>query len=823
MEYSIPQIIEVLQAEIVQQNGPLAIQEIAIDSRKIIFPNESIFFAIVGKYKNGHDFIAQAYEAGVRTFVLSDKSSSLKLGNDCTILQVENTMQALHALVRYHRNKFAYPVIGITGSNGKTIVKEWLSQLISTDKSVIKSPQSYNSQVGVPLSVWQMQEHHQWAIFEAGISEMNEMHFLQKMIQPKYGIFTNLGAAHSENFSSLEQKFLEKIQLFQHSEWVVYNSDDEALQACVEEYRMRTETRFISWGNNADATYQKIHNEKLGQQTAVTFLYQQEKISVLLPFVDKASVQNALNAWVFLHTLGWDKEVLQNRILQLKSLPMRQEIKNGKNNCTIINDTYSADINSLRIALDTLVHLQQHQKKTLILSDLLQTGENDQVLYHQVADLLREKQVRKFIGIGPQLMQNQEAFDEIEAYFFTSVSAFQEQLHQLGFSQEDILIKGARKFEFEKITHLLEEKSHQTVMEINLNAMMHNLNVYRQMLAPATKLMVMVKASAYGAGSAEIANMLQYQKIDYLTVAYADEGVELRQAGITLPIMVMRPETAHFDVMIQHQLEPEIYNLHSFEAYVKTAALYEKAPGMHLKIDTGMHRLGFELHDLPSLKELLQKHAEIRVNSIFTHLAAADGKEHDAFTLQQIKIYDQANAEITSVLNYQPLRHVLNTSGIMRFPEHQKDMVRLGIGFYGISSVPEFQEKLEDVMTLKSVVAQIRKVKKGESIGYSRSSICEKESLIATVPVGYADGLSRKLSNGKGRMFINGKFAPIIGRICMDLTMIDVTDIACVEGDEVEILGKNITIDEMAERLETIPYEIIVGISSRVKRVYVQD
>lgn len=823
MEYPITQIATILQAEICLQAGPESIHEIAIDSRKIVFPQHSIFFALVGKYKNGHDFMAQAYEAGVRVFVVSEWRTSFSQYTDITLLKVKDTLQALQILVRFHREQFSYPVVGITGSNGKTIVKEWLAQLLGTDKNVVKSPQSFNSQVGVPLSVWQMNHNHDWAIFEAGISEVNEMQTLADLVQPTYGIFTNLGAAHNENFSSLEQKFQEKVRLFQQSELVVYNSDDEILQACVEEYRMQTETRFISWGSNADATYQRINKEKLGKQTAITLLHHQEKITILLPFVDKASIQNAMNAWVLLHALGWKKEILQDRLLQLKSLPMRQEIKNGKNNCTIINDTYSADINSLRIALDTLSHLRQHQKKTLILSDLLQTGENDQALYLQVADLLREKHVRKFVGIGPQLMQNQDAFEELEAYFFSSVADFQEQLYQLEFSQEDILVKGARIFEFEKITHLLEEKSHQTVMEINLNAMMHNLNVYRQMLQPSTKLMVMVKASAYGAGSAEIANMLQYQKVDYLTVAYADEGVELRQAGITLPIMVMRPETAHFDVMIQHQLEPEIYNIHSFEAYVKTAALYEKAPGIHLKIDTGMHRLGFELHDLPALKKLLQQHTEIRVNSIFTHLAGADDDEHDAFTARQFQVYDDANAEIVSVLNYQPLRHVLNTAGITRFTDHQKDMVRLGIGFYGISSVPEFQSKLADVMTLKSVVAQIRKVKKGESIGYSRSSVCERDSLIATVPVGYADGLSRKLSNGKGRMFINGQYAPIMGRICMDLTMIDVTDIPCAEGDEVEILGKNNTIADMAERLETIPYEIIVGISSRVKRVYIQD
>ncbi len=823
MEYPITQIIPILKAEVGLQNGPSAIQEIAIDSRKIVFPQHSLFFAIVGKYRNGHHYIAQAYQAGVRVFVVSELSSELLQFSDITLLKVENTLQALQQLVAFHRAQFFYPVIGITGSNGKTIVKEWLAQLINIDKKVVKSPQSFNSQVGVPLSVWQMSEQNNWAIFEAGISEVNEMSALAQIIKPTYGVFTNLGAAHSENFSSIQQKFQEKIQLFENSEIVVYNSDDETLQACVETYRNKTETTFVSWGNNSDATYLRINSENLGNQTTVTFLKNQEKITILLPFADKASIQNSLNAWVLLHALGWNKDVLQERLLQLKSLPMRQEIKNGKNNCTIVNDTYSADINSLRIAIDTLTHLNQHKKKTLILSDLLQTGENDANLYQQVADLLREKNIQKFIGIGEQLIQNKEVFEDVEAYFYPSVAAFKSDFAQLQFSQEDILIKGARIFELEKITHLLEEKSHQTVMEINLNAMMHNLNVYRQKIEPSTKIMLMVKASAYGAGSTEIANMLQFQKVDYLTVAYADEGVELRQAGITLPIMVMRPETLHFDVMIQHQLEPEIYNMQSFEAYAKTVALYDNAPGIHLKIDTGMHRLGFELSDLPALKTVLKKHPEIRVHSIFTHIAGADSAEHDAFSRQQIAIYDQANAEIVEVLNYQPLRHVLNTAGITRFLEYQKDMVRLGIGFYGISSVPAFQSQLEDVITLKSVVAQVRKVKKGESVGYSRSSICERDSIIATVPVGYADGLSRKLSNGNGRMFINGKSVPYIGRVCMDLTMIDVTDVPCEEGDEVEILGKNIPITEMADRLETIPYEIIVGISSRVKRVYIQD
>lgn len=823
MEYSINQIATVLQAELIQQNGPEVIQEISIDSRKIVFSQHALFFAIVGKFKNGHQFIQQAYDAGVRAFVVSEVNADLLQFSDITLLKVANTLQALQVLAAFHRHQFSYPVVGITGSNGKTIVKEWLAQLIGNDKKVVKSPQSYNSQVGVPLSVWQMTDKNNWAIFEAGISEQNEMTDLANIIHPDYGVFTNLGAAHAENFSSTEQKFNEKIQLFKNTKIVVYNSDDEALQSCIEQYRMETETAFVSWGSNLDATYHQLEKEKLGSQTAVTFLKNQEKITVLLPFVDKASIQNALNAWVLLHHLGWDKTILQERLLELKSLPMRQEIKNGKNNCTIINDTYSADINSLRIALDTLLHLRQHQKKTLILSDLLQTGENDQVLYQQVADLLKDKQISKFVGIGAQLILNKETFEEVEAYFYPTVEAFLSDFDHLSFSQEDILVKGARVFEFEKITYLLEDKSHQTVLEINMNAMMHNLNAYRQMVHPSTKMMVMVKASAYGAGSAEVANMLQYQKVDYLTVAYVDEGVELRRDGITLPIMVMRPETAHFDIMIQHQLEPEIYNLHSFEAYAQTAKLYDVAPGIHLKIDTGMHRLGFELHDLPQLKELLVQYPSIKVNSIFTHLAGADDDMHDRFSLQQIEIYDKANAEIVEVLNYQPLRHVLNTAGITRFSAHQKDMVRLGIGFYGISSVPEFQTKLEDVITLKSIIAQIRKVKKGDSIGYSRSSICERDSLIATVPVGYADGLSRRLSNGNGRMYVNGKMAPIIGRICMDLTMIDVTDIVCEEGDAVEVFGKNNTIIDMANSLETIPYEIIVGISSRVKRVYVQD
>ncbi|MBK7432474.1 MAG: bifunctional UDP-N-acetylmuramoyl-tripeptide:D-alanyl-D-alanine ligase/alanine racemase [Chitinophagaceae bacterium] len=831
LTYTVSQIATIIRAKFLQQPGDMPIGHLLLDSRKLLFPSASVFFALSGPRRNGNLFIAELYEKGVRTFVV-DEHFNGETGQQypkANILQVPDVLQALHLLTAHHRRQFSIPVIGITGSNGKTIVKEWLYQLLQPDHQVVRSPKSYNSQIGVPLSVWQMDSGHTLGIFEAGISQPDEMQRLEKIILPTIGVFTNIGEAHSEGFLNIRQKVNEKLKLFLNSEVLIYNADDPDIQEAVTNFRnnVRPEAgfRLFSWGRKTESTLQILSIEKTASQTAVCLQYRSGTIDFTIPFTDEASVENAITCCSVMLEMGIDTGQVAERMLQLRPVEMRLELKQGINHCSVINDSYSADINSLTIALDFLYQQKQHKKRTLILSDILQSGKSSLELYQAIAGILRQKNINRFIGIGPELCRHQQVFDPIaERAFFLSTDDFKQHFHAQHFHDETILLKGARLFEFEQISHLLEQKVHQTVLEINLNAITHNLAAYQGLLDPGVRLMAMVKAFSYGSGSFEIASLLQFHKVDYLAVAYADEGVELRRSGITLPIMVMNAEESTFDVLLQYNLEPELFSfaiLEAFEHYLRRSAVHLYP--VHIKLDTGMRRLGFEPGDMAALCERLKASATFKVQTIFSHLAASDSAAHDEFTRLQSDQFLQGCKQIREVLGYPCLCHLANTSAIHRHKEFQLDMVRLGIGLYGVDSNPAMQQQLRNVTTLKTTISQLKTVKAGETVGYSRKGVVERDSRIATVRIGYADGYPRILSNGKGSMWVNGQMVPVVGNVCMDMTMLDVTGLEVREGDEVIVFGEKLPVAEMASAAGTIPYEILTGISQRVKRVYYEE
>jgi len=831
--YTISTITDVLKAKTLQQADDATIEHLLLDSRKLLFPATSLFFALGGPRRNGVSFIQELYDKGVRNFVVDESFAEDDINKypGATFLQVKDTLVALHALTAFHRKQFSIPVIGITGSNGKTIVKEWLYQLLQEDYNIVRSPKSYNSQIGVPLSVWQMNDQHTLAIFEAGISQPDEMQQLQKIIEPTIGVFTNIGEAHAEGFLNIRQKINEKLKLFIHSDLLIYGSDDPDINVAVPMFanNVRPDSfQLFSWGKNTEATLHISSIEKIATQAIIIASIkeddgQEQIIKCIIPFTDDASIENAITCICVLVQLQTPPNVIAERMLRLRPVEMRLELKQGNNNCSIINDSYSADINSLVIALNFLQQQQQHAKRTLILSDILQSGKSNNELYADIAHILEQKNIDQLIGIGPEISKHSAAFKNIkQVTFFPSTVAFKEQFYSLHFINETILLKGARIFEFEQIGHLLEQQVHQTVLEINLNAVMHNLKLYQQQLNPGVKLMAMVKAFSYGSGSFEIANLLQFHKVDYLAVAYADEGVELRKAGITLPIMVMNAEETTFDILVQHNLEPELYSfniLDGFQKYLHQSGI-NNFP-VHIKLDTGMHRLGFEAADIKKLCDQLQGNSIFKIQSVFTHLAASDSPEHDEFTRYQASEFKKAAALLQSAITYPFLQHMANTSAIHRHKDLQLDMVRLGIGLYGVDAI--LQQQLKNVTTLKTTISQIKKVKAGESVGYSRKGIAVKDSVIATVRIGYADGYPRILSNGVGKMYINGKLVPIIGNVCMDMTMLDITGVEVQEGDEVIVFGEYLPVSDLAKWSQTIAYEIITGISQRVKRVYFEE
>jgi len=811
--YTLSKIAEILSAEVRLVHEEVLVQYLIVDSRSVMVPENSLFFAL-SAHRDGHEFIRDAYHKQVRNFVITEKKY-ISLYPDCNFIIVEDSLVALQLLALAHRKQFDLKTIGITGSNGKTIVKEWLYQLLAIDFNIIRSPKSYNSQIGVPLSVWQINTSHNLGIFEAGISAVGEMETLAKIIQPQIGILTNIGEAHAEGFASKKEKLVEKLKLFTGCELLIYSPD---YVAEVDLSVLPGQKRF-SWSGIQGADLRIIEVEPGTVDSHLRAIYQDQEINCILPFKDKASIENGIICWATLLALGYSPEQASLRLEKLTPVSMRLELKNGINQCSIIDDSYSADISSLAIALDFLNQQNQHAKKTVILSELFETGKDDLILYTEIAGLLQQKRINRLIGIGKHIAGYAALF-KCETQFFVDTDAFMQAFPGLHFNHETILVKGARRFEFGRISKILTQKIHDTVLEIDLNAMVSNLQFYRSKLRPGVKIMAMVKAFSYGSGSFEIANMLQFHKVDYLAVAYADEGIALRKAGITLPIMVMSPEESAFEAIIKHHLEPEIYSLEILNSFLNAIPKDVLNYPVHLKIDSGMHRLGFEQTEVDDLCKLLINNAQISVQSIFTHLVASGEAEHDGFTREQMNTFDLVSKKLIDGLGYKPLLHIANTSGISRWPDSQLDMVRLGIGLYGFDTALYRNQGLQTVMVLKTTITQVKTVVPGESVGYSRKGWMPNGGKIATIKIGYADGYSRAFGNGVGKMLVNGQLVPTIGSICMDMTMLDITGLDVSAGDEAIVFNDEHTIMQLADDTNTIPYEILTNISQRVKRVY---
>ncbi|ARS39055.1 bifunctional UDP-N-acetylmuramoyl-tripeptide:D-alanyl-D-alanine ligase/alanine racemase [Sphingobacteriaceae bacterium GW460-11-11-14-LB5] len=811
--YTIAKIAEILNADAKLVDEQVIIQYLVIDSRSVLVSENSVFFAL-SQHRDGHEFIKDAYTKEIRNFVITE-AKYINEYPDCNFLLVDDALAALQKLAIEHRNQFDLKTIGITGSNGKTIVKEWLYQLLATDFNIVKSPKSYNSQIGVPLSVWQIESDHTLGIFEAGISAVNEMQRLAEIIHPEIGILTNIGEAHAEGFSSKKEKLTEKLKLFAASELFIY-SPEYVTEISAKELPGKKQ---FSWSSKQAADLQIIAVEPIEGNCYLRAIYQDREIECILPFKDKASIENGMICWATLLALDYTPEQADLRLEKLSHVSMRLELKNGINQCSIIDDSYSADISSLAIALDFLNQQNQHAKKTVILSELFETGRDDLDLYTEIAELLLQKKVNRLIGIGTHISKYADLF-KFETQFFDDTNAFIDAFPGLQFNHETILVKGARRYEFGRISKLLTQKIHDTVLEIDLNAMVSNLQFYRSKIKPGVKMMAMVKAFSYGSGSFEIANLLQFHKVDYLAVAYADEGIALRKAGITLPIMVMSPEESAFEAIIKHKLEPEIYSIEILNSFLNALSDYDFDYPIHIKIDSGMHRLGFDQPEIDTLSNLLKDSAKVKVQSVFSHLVASDAAEHDGFTQQQIERFKIIADQLLEALSYKPLLHISNTSGISRWPEGQMDMVRLGIGLYGFDSALANNRGLQTVMTLKTTVTQVKTLAPGETVGYSRKGVMPNGGKIATVKIGYADGYTRYFGNGVGKMLINGHLVPTIGSICMDMTMLDITGIDVKPGDEAIVFNKAHTIMQLARDIGTIPYEILTNISQRVKRVY---
>lgn len=798
---------------------------ILTDSRSLCFPEETLFFAIRSGRNDGHKYIADLYRRGVRNFVVEELPQNWSEEyHEANFLKVPFALEALQRLAERHRDEFNIPVVGITGSNGKTVVKEWLYQLLSPSMAVTRSPRSYNSQIGVPLSVWLLNEQSEVGVFEAGISQPGEMDALRDIIQPTVGVLTNLGAAHQENFKSMEDKCHEKLKLFHDSKAIVYPYDDEIVRKCVENSEYKGEQ--IAWSMKDSSVKMFVKSvDKKDTQTTISYVFNGKEASYTLPFIDEASIANSITcAAVALH-LGLTTDEIAQRMPAIEPVAMRLEVKQGQHGCTLINDSYNSDVNSLDIALDFMNRRPDHEgrRRTLILSDIYQSGEDGATLYKEVSELAVKRGVEKFIGIGPEISRYANEIQIKEKYFFNDCNAFIESNVFGSLRNEVILLKGSRKFSFDKLTELLEQKVHETILEVNLNAVVKNLNYYRSFMKPTTKLVCMVKADAYGAGAVEVAKTLQDHRVDYLAVAVADEGVTLRKNGITCNIMIMNPEMTSFKTMFDYKLEPEVYSFRLLDALVK-AAQKEGITGypVHIKLDTGMHRLGFDPRcDMDELISRLKHQNAIIPRSVFSHFVGSDSDDFDNFSAMQFKLFDEGSKKLQSAFSHKILRHMDNSAGIEHFPERQMDMCRLGLGLYGIDS--RDNSILNTVSTLKSTILQIHRVPKEETVGYSRKGVLTRDSVIGAIPIGYADGLNRRLGCGHCYCLVNGQKAPYVGNICMDVAMIDLTGIDCKEGDTVEIFGEHLPVTVLSDVLGTIPYEVLTSISNRVKRVYYQD
>ncbi len=828
--YAIHEVIRAVRGKPVGAvPGEARIRFLLLDSRQLIAPEHTLFFAIKTKKNDGHLYVDELLEKGVRTFIvqITNKSWIKNFPDACFILH-EDPLTALQILAGHHRKKNNPEVVGITGSNGKTIVKEWLHQLLYEEKQIVRSPKSYNSQIGVPLSVWLIEPQHELGIFEAGISRPGEMKKLQQILDPRVGIFTNIGSAHDEGFLSTTQKIEEKLRLFRSCRILIYCRDQQKVHKAVQKWHKKHKhVQLFTWGADSDAILHIINVEKTDDQTLIAAQYRGQRFLISIPFLDDASIENALHCLAYLKHSGYSDARIIPRFGKLQPVAMRLEMKEGVNGSTVINDSYNSDLQSLAIALDFLENQTHHQRKTLILSDIMQSGIEPTMLYARVADLVRSHNIYRFIGVGPEISSQSHLFPK-SSLFFEDTEAFVSDFDLHTLQREAILLKGARVFGFERLSNLLQQKDHQTILEINLDALTHNLNVFRSMLKPGTKTMCMVKAFSYGSGTVEVARMLQFHQIDYLAVAYADEGKTLRDGGVDMPIVVMNPEIRTFDTLFEYRLESEIYG---FPLLKKLIHALDHENGsekpqsflIHIKLDTGMHRLGFMPNDVKPLIDLLQANPRIRVASVFSHLAASEDPEQDPFTREQIEFFQQLCDIIQDALRYPFFRHIVNSSAISRFPEAHFDMVRPGIGLYGVSGDPAVQQLLQHVSTFRSVVSQIKTVQKGAGIGYGRSTRAEKEMKLAIVPVGYADGLNRRLSDGRGKLMVHGQKVPIVGKISMDMCAVDVSDLDAKEGDEVIIFGKDLPVWEMAKDLNTIPYEVFTSVSQRVKRVYYQE
>lgn len=822
--YSIDKIAGILGVKNAQLTSA-SISILLTDSRKLSNPSETLFFALVTKNNDAHSFVTELYNLGVRNFVVSKKLPEWKSFTGANFLQVNNTLSALQKIAIYHRKRFQIPVIGITGSNGKTVVKEWLYQLLCEDYNIVRSPRSYNSQVGVPLSVWEMDENSELGIFEAGISQPDEMEYLEPIIRPTIGVLTKLGEAHQENFASLQQKCMEKMELFVNSDVVIYDEDNYVIEQSAD--RMLLSQKSFASSRKKGHTQSPLNVYKIQKNdnsTTLHYSFLRLDHQLVIPFTDEASIENAISCLAVLLYLHVSPMKIAERMLRLEPVAMRLDVRQGKNNCLIINDTYNSDINSIKIALDFQHQrkMERQLKKTLILSDILQTGMMPKSLYKKVAEMIAQSGVEKLIGIGSDISDNADVFGIKEKHFFQNTDEFIHSFVWESFNNELILLKGARKFHFETINALIEERIHETVMEVDLDAVVHNFNFYKSKLAPGVKMIAMVKANGYGAGAVEIAKTLQYHRCDYLAVAVAEEGKILRDEGISLPIIVLNPEVNGFEELYANDLEPEVYNFRILHAFIKEAERrgVTNYP-VHIKIDTGMHRLGFLPDEIPQLAEVLKQQKGLKVKSVFSHLSASESWQFDDFTQEQIALLKQISTELQTLLGYQIEKHILNSAGIERFPDAQWDMVRLGIGLYGVSA--SGLKGLKNVCTLKTTILQIKNIPSHETVGYGRKEELKRDARIATIRIGYADGLDRKFGNRNAQVLINGKKAPIVGNVCMDLCMVDVTDIEANEGDSVIIFGEKPSVIDLAAQINTIPYEILTSVSRRVKRLYIKE
>ena len=826
MNYSIEKITQFINAER-YGDAAASISFLLTDSRSLCFPEETLFFALKSDRNDGHHYIPELYRRGVRNFVVENVPDNFStLYKHANFLKVSNTLVALQQLTTHHRKAFDIPVVGITGSNGKTMVKEWLSQLLSYDRNVTRSPKSYNSQIGVPLSVWLLNESSQIGLIEAGISKVGEMQALHDIILPTVGVLTSLGAAHQENFSSLEEKCNEKLLLFKGTQALVYQLDDKIAAKCIT--AAHYDGQLLAWSeHDTTAAFYVNSIEKHETTSTINYIWQQTtQGSYTLPFIDDASISDSITCAVVALHFGVQPDVLAQRMAVLEPVAMRLEVKEGQHGCTLINDSYNSDINSLDIALDFMNRRpdQKRRERTLILSDIYQSGETEQQLYADVAALVKERGVKKFIGIGTALGRQKQAFEGLETkYFFDNIDDFIGNKVFKSLHDEVILLKGARSFGFDKLTELLVKKVHETVLEVNLNAVVDNLNWYRSFLKPETKLVCMIKADAYGAGAVEIAKTLQEHRVDYLAVAVADEGATLRRNGITGNIMIMNPEMSSFKTLFDYDLEPEVYSFRLLDALIK-AAEKEGITGypVHIKLDTGMHRLGFNPRtDIDQIIEKLHHQNALIPRSVFSHFVGSDSNDFDSFSARQFALFNEGSKKLQAAFSHRILRHMDNSAGIEHFPERQLDMCRLGLGLYGIN--PRNNAIMNNVSTLKTTILQLRNVPAGETVGYSRRGIIEKDSVIGAIPIGYADGLNRRLGNRNCYCLVNGKRAYYIGNICMDVALIDVTGIDCEEGDSVEIFGDHLPVTVLSDAMGTIPYEVLTTVSNRVKRVYFQD